>query len=362
MSERLGGTVTFLFTGIEGSTRLLEQLGRRPYGELLERHQALLRDAFARHGGEEIDTHGDAFFVAFRSAASAVAAAVSIQRALAKEQWADNVAVLVRIGIHTGEASASGERYIGFSVHRAARVGAVAHGGQVLLSSSTRELVGHDLPTGIDLQDLGLYRLKDVERPERIAQVIAEGLRSEFPPLRGAAIVKQPRLRRRRMLASAVVGAVAGPGSRRRRMLASALIAVVAAAVAVPLLALGSTSSQTSQPPATGPRTIVGTYVHVSHWTAGPNMGATVKATFRIMTFNRKTGAFTGTAVEATKPIQAVFALTGTVEGREIRMRTVDSAAGYKSHSRGRIRANGTIIGTETDNTGSRGWWTMTRR
>ncbi|HZT93248.1 MAG TPA: adenylate/guanylate cyclase domain-containing protein [Gaiellaceae bacterium] len=229
MSERPGGTVTFVYTDIEGSTRLLKQLGRERYAELLERHQALLRDAFPRYGGEEIDTHGDAFFVAFRSATSAVSAAVEIQRALAKEQWPDNVAVLVRIGIHTAEADAAGDRYIGLSVHRATHVGEVGHGGQVLVSSSTQELVADDLPAGVVLRDLGLYRLKDVERPERIAQVMAEGLRSEFPPLRGAAIVKQPRLRRRRMLASALVG-------------------VVAAAIAVPLFALGSNSPHTSQP------------------------------------------------------------------------------------------------------------------
>jgi class 3 adenylate cyclase len=230
MSERLGGTVTFLFTDIEGSTRLLKQLGRERYGELLDRQQALLRETFARNGGEEIDTQGDAFFVAFRSAASAVAAAVEIQRALAEEDWPDNVALLVRIGIHTAEADAAGERYIGLSVHRATHVGEVGHGGQVLLSSSTRELVEDDLPVGIALQDLGLYCLKDVDRPERISQVVGEGLRSTFPPLRGAALVKQPRLKRRRILASALVG-------------------VVAAAVAVPLFALASNRPHTSQPP-----------------------------------------------------------------------------------------------------------------
>jgi class 3 adenylate cyclase len=137
-SERLSGTVTFLFTDIEGSTGLLKQLGRASYGELLARQQLLLREAFTAHGGEEIDTQGDSFFVAFRSAPDAVAAAVAIQRSLADHEWPDGVEVRVRIGIHTGEAAASGERYVGFSVHRAARIGDAAHGGQVLLSSTTR--------------------------------------------------------------------------------------------------------------------------------------------------------------------------------------------------------------------------------
>jgi class 3 adenylate cyclase len=229
MAERLGGTVTFLFTDIEGSTTLLKRLGRERYSQLLARHHALLRAAFAQHRGEEIDTQGDSFLVAFRSASNAVAAAVAIQRALVEEEWPDDVAVPVRVGIHTGEADAAGERYVGFSLHRAARVGAVAHGGQVLLSSSTRELIEDDLPSGVTLRDLGLYRLKDVDRPERIAQVVADGLATEFPSLRGATPVQtRPLLRRRRMLASALVG-------------------VVAAAVAVPLFALGSGNPHTTQ-------------------------------------------------------------------------------------------------------------------
>jgi YVTN family beta-propeller protein len=224
VSERLGGTVTFVFTDIEGSTRLLRQLGRERYGELLARQQTLVRDVFAAYGGEEIDTQGDSFFIAFRSASSAVAAAVAIERAIAEEEWPDGVQVRVRIGVHTGEAAAAGARYVGFSVHRAARIGAVAHGGQVLLSSSTRELVEDDLPAGVALRNLGLHKLKDVDRPERITQVVAEGLQSAFPPLRGAARVRAAPLRRRSVLAAALVG-------------------VVAAAVAVPLFALSSTGS-----------------------------------------------------------------------------------------------------------------------
>ena len=226
-TERLSGTVTFLFTDIEGSTGLLKRLGRARYGVLLADQQRLLREAFAANGGEEIDTQGESFFVAFRSASDAVSAAVAIQRTLADHDWPDGADVRVRIGIHSGEAAAAGEGYIGFSVHRAARIGAVGHGGQVLLSSSTRELVEDDLPPGVFLRDLGSYRLKDVDRPERISQVVAEGLRVEFPPLRGAEEVKQAPLRRRSLLAATLAG-------------------VIAAAVAIPVFALGGGSGETA--------------------------------------------------------------------------------------------------------------------
>ena len=222
-SERRGGIVTFLFTDIEGSTSLLKRLGRERYGELLAHQQAMLRGVFSANHGQEVDTQGDSFLVAFQSASDAVAAAVALERALDGEQWPEGVEVRVRVGIHTGEAIATGERYVGFSVHRAARVGAVAHGGQVLLSSSTRALVEDDLPEGVSLRDLGLYRLKDVDRPERISQVVADGLRTEFPPLEKAERVREPLLRHRSVLAAALVG-------------------VVAAAVAVPLFAFSSGS------------------------------------------------------------------------------------------------------------------------
>jgi YVTN family beta-propeller protein len=186
--------------------------------------QRLLREVFAAHRGEVIDTQGDSFFVAFRGAADAVAAAVAIQRALAGHRWPDGADVRVRIGIHTGEASATEERYLGLSVHRAARVGGAAHGGQVLVSDSTRSLVEDDLPAGVFLRDLGSHRLKDIDRPERISQLVAEGLRLEFPPLRGAEPVKAP------------------PLLRRRSVLAATLAGVIAAAVAIPVFALSSGS------------------------------------------------------------------------------------------------------------------------
>jgi YVTN family beta-propeller protein len=226
-SERLSGTVTFLFTDIEGSTNLLKQLGRAKYAELLARQQQLVREAFTALGGEEIDTQGDSFFVAFRSAPDAVAAAVAIQRSVADHEWPDGVEVLVRSGIHTGEAAAAGERYVGFSVHKAARIGNSAHGGQVLLSDATRALVEDDLPPGVFVRDLGLRQLKDVDRPERIWQVGAEGLRTEFPPPRGAGKVKAPLI-------------------RRRSALAPALVVVIAAAVAIPVFAVGGGSSSSA--------------------------------------------------------------------------------------------------------------------
>lgn len=224
MTELPSGTVTFLFTDIEGSTSLLKTLGRDRYGEVLARHQVLLRESFAANRGEEVDTQGDQFFVAFRSASDALASAIAIHRTLADHDWPDGVELRVRIGIHTGEASAAGERYVGVSVHRAARIGAVAHGGQTLVSSATRELVEDDLPEGVFLRDLGSYRLKDIDRPERVAQLVAEGLRTEFPPLRGADPVKSPPRRRRSLLAAVLAG-------------------VLAAAVAIPVFALGSGGS-----------------------------------------------------------------------------------------------------------------------
>jgi YVTN family beta-propeller protein len=227
VSERLSSTVTFLFTDIEGSTQLLKGLGRERYGELLSDHQQLLRNAFAAHNGAEVDTQGDSFFVAFRSAGDALRAAVAIQRVLADHVWPDGVQVRVRIGIHSGEAAGAADRYVGISVHRAARVGAIAHGGQVLVSDSTRVLVEDDPPPGVSLRDLGLYRLKDIDRAERISQMEAEGVRAEFPPLRGAERVKAPVLRRRSVLAAALVG-------------------VLAAAVAIPVFALSSGGSKGS--------------------------------------------------------------------------------------------------------------------
>ena len=151
------GTVTFLFTDVEGSTELLARLGRDEYAALLDEHRRLLRAAFADAGGREVDTQGDAFFVAFPSAAGAIEAAARAQRETAATP------LPVRIGIHTGEPSVGPTGYVGLDVPRAARICAAGHGGQVLISQSTRELVEDELPDGIALRDLGEHRLKDLD-------------------------------------------------------------------------------------------------------------------------------------------------------------------------------------------------------
>jgi class 3 adenylate cyclase/DNA-binding CsgD family transcriptional regulator len=177
------GTVSFLFSDIEASTRLLKQLGRERYGEILRLHNEVLRAAFGEHGGIEIDRQGDAFFFVFRSAGAAVTAAVGAQRAMTAASWPEDGRVRVRIGLHTGEASVSGEGYVGFAVHQAARLGDLGHGGQILLSRTTAALVEHELPDEIRIRDLGETRLPGLDRPEPVFQIVAEGLPDRFPPL-----------------------------------------------------------------------------------------------------------------------------------------------------------------------------------
>jgi YVTN family beta-propeller protein len=221
MSELPRGTVTFLFTDIEGSTRLLRQLGGR-YAEVLSEHQRIVREAVAAHGGHEVDTQGDSFFIAFSRAKDAVAAAADVQRDLAAHPWPDGAQVRVRMGLHTGEPQVGEQRYVGMGVHKAARIGAAGHGGQVLLSATTRELVEDELPPGVTIRDLGERRLKDVERPERLSQLVIEGLPSEFDALKTLDV----ELARK----------------RRRMYVGAALIGVLAAAVAIPVFALGQGS------------------------------------------------------------------------------------------------------------------------
>jgi predicted ATPase/class 3 adenylate cyclase len=182
MSELPSGTVTFMFTDIEGSTRLLTRLRGR-YGEVLGEHQGLLRAAFAEHHGREVHTEGDAFFVAFARASDAIAAAVTAQRALACKGWPEGADVRVRIGVHTGEAEVRMDDYVGLDVHRAARICAAGHGGQVLISGATRELVADELPADVALKDLGEHRLKDLDRPEHLFQLVVGDLPADFPPL-----------------------------------------------------------------------------------------------------------------------------------------------------------------------------------
>ena len=183
MFEVPSGTVTLLFTDVEGSTRLLKQL-RQEYGELLAEHHRLMRTALEHHHGREMDTQGEAFFAVFPRAKDAVAAAIAAQHAHADHDWPGEVEVRVRMGLHTAEPQIVGDRYFGLGVHRAARLCAIGHGGQVLLSRSTAGLVDEDEIPGVDLRDLGEHLLKDLERPERIYQVVADGLAEEFPPLK----------------------------------------------------------------------------------------------------------------------------------------------------------------------------------
>src|SRR5512132_3014926 len=167
MSGLPSGTVTFLFTDIEGSTRLLRRLGDG-YAEVLGRHDRLIRAACAGHAGREGNTQGDAFFVAFARARDAVAAAVQVQRALAAEPWPEGAGVRVRMGLHTGEPVMAAANYVGLAINRAARICALGHGGQILVSSATRELLEDDLSPGLSFRDLGERWLKDFDRPEHL--------------------------------------------------------------------------------------------------------------------------------------------------------------------------------------------------
>ena len=178
------GTVTCLFTDIEGSTRLELELGTGPYRDVRERHRGLLRAAFAAREGYEQSTEGDSFFVLFRRAADAVAAAADGQRALVAEAWPGGVEVRVRMGLHTGEIETVGGDVIGYDINRTARIAGIAHGGQVLMSRATAALVGDGLPAGVTLLDLGMHRLKDLREPEHLSQLVIDDLQSTFPPLR----------------------------------------------------------------------------------------------------------------------------------------------------------------------------------
>jgi YVTN family beta-propeller protein len=213
--ELLSGTVTFLFSDIEESTRLLRQLGDR-YAEARDEHERLLREAFERHGGRAVDSQGDSLFVVFASTFDALAAAVEGQRALSEHAWPEGVELRVRMGIHTGEPVLEGGRYVGLAVHHGARLSAAGYGGQILVSEATRRLVeeGQQL---LRFRDLGPQRLRDLPGKEHVFQIEAPGLRRDFPPLR-----------------------TPGRGWRKRLALLAVAAAAVAAAVLVPLLTRGS--------------------------------------------------------------------------------------------------------------------------
>jgi predicted ATPase/class 3 adenylate cyclase len=176
------GTVTFLFTDIEGSTRLTAEIGAAGYGVLLERHRRALRAGFERYGGIEVGTEGDSFFVVFATPASALSAAADGQLALARTDWPAEAPIRVRMGIHTGDGLLVDGSYVGPDVNRAARIAAAGHGGQVLVSETTTALVA-DPPVGVHLRSLGRHRLKDL-RPEHLAQLDVDGLPDDFPPIR----------------------------------------------------------------------------------------------------------------------------------------------------------------------------------
>ncbi len=227
MPELPSGTVTFLLTDVEGSTQLARAL-RGAWPKALADHQRLIREAFTAHGGHEIDTQGDAFFFAFPSAHAAVRAGIEGQRALAAHSWPEAGGLKVRIGIHTGPAAPKDGRYTGLAVHRAARISSAAHGGQILLSQTTHDLLEDEEEEigGCRLRSLGEHRLKDFERPVRLYQVEAEGLAQDFPRLRSDKERRAPLWQ-----------------TKRRTILAGALAGVIAAAVAIPVFALGGGGS-----------------------------------------------------------------------------------------------------------------------
>jgi class 3 adenylate cyclase len=183
MNTLPGGTVTFVFTDIESSTKLLQELGDEEYGRVSGDHRRLVRETFGAHGGTEIDTQGDAFFFAFPRARDAVAAAVDAQRALGDHDWPEGREVLVRMGIHTGEPHVGEEGYLGIDVVRAARISAAGHGGQILISETTRALIGNQLPDGVAVHDLGQQDLKDVQH-EHIYELTIDGRSLAGRPLK----------------------------------------------------------------------------------------------------------------------------------------------------------------------------------
>ena len=176
------GTVTFLFSDIEGSTALLKELGDEQYAELLRTHRRIVRETFGLYHGQEIDTQGDAFFYSFHRAREAVAAAVTVQRQHAEEAWPQGVTVRVRLGLHTGEPAVGDDGYTGLDVVRASRIAAVGRGGQVLLSDTTRAIVAGDLPDGVSIRSLGDQRLKDIDQPEPLHELNIDDVQVSAEP------------------------------------------------------------------------------------------------------------------------------------------------------------------------------------
>jgi class 3 adenylate cyclase len=184
MSTLPGGTVTFVFTDIEGSTKLLQELGDG-FAAVSSDHRRLVREAFGAHGGTEIDTQGDSFFFSFPRARDAVAAAVGAQRAMRDHDWPGAAQVRVRMGLHTGEPNVGEEGYLGIDVVRAARISAAGHGGQILVSETTRTLLGNQLPAGVQVHDLGKQNLKDIQH-EHVYELSIDGAPVGTKPLKTA--------------------------------------------------------------------------------------------------------------------------------------------------------------------------------
>jgi class 3 adenylate cyclase/streptogramin lyase len=216
------GTVTFMFSDVSGSTRLLRELGHESYRQALADYQRLLRESAGRQGGHEVDTQGDAFFFAFARAADAVRAAADAQRSLAGHDWPDGAPLRARIGLHTGEASLASGRYVGLSVHRAARVCAAAVGGQVLLSQASASVLEDEQLGELRLRPLGRRLLKDFDRPVQLHQLDVPGLPSRFP---------RPRTARRKL-------------SRMHVLLGAALLGLLIIVVAVLLALVGRGSGE----------------------------------------------------------------------------------------------------------------------
>ncbi|HVF07651.1 MAG TPA: adenylate/guanylate cyclase domain-containing protein [Actinomycetota bacterium] len=240
MRELPTGTVTFLFTDIEGSTRLLEELGEG-FRVLQDDHAAIVRAAIAHGDGVEVRTEGDSFFAVFQTPGGAVRAAVHAQRALAGHDWPSGRALRVRMGMHIGEGVLGGGDYLGLDVNRAARIAAVGWGGQVVISDAVRGMVERDLPEGVAVRSLGMHRLKDLALPEQLFDLVIAGLPSEFPPIRSLeAPIDLPEqrtsfvgrraeiLKARELLAANRLLTLIGPGGTGKTRLAVHLAALVA--------------------------------------------------------------------------------------------------------------------------------------
>jgi len=239
-----GGTVTFLFTDIEGSTRLLQELGDA-YGDVVRDHRRLLRESLGEKGGTEVDTQGDAFFYSFPRARDAVAGAVAAQRALSTHEWPEGREVRVRMGLHTGEPSVGDEGYLGLDVVRAARICSAGHGGQILLSETTRALLGNDLPAAVSVHDLGEQHLKDIQQ-EHVYELRLNEAAQDFPPLKQSSTSSSDELARKfeerihrhveDTLEAAFDKALSGPPKGRPRHGCFPVLLLVAGAIAALVL------------------------------------------------------------------------------------------------------------------------------